>query len=361
MQLRKILTLIAAAALTAAAMPSARAQSPATARGDEVLLEMNQAFRQGQRARLSQLLPQLRGHPLEAWGAYWELRARLDTASPQELQDFFTRHAGTYQEDRLRNDWLLLLGSRRDWTTFASEHPRFRMNDDPQVRCYAIVVQQLREGATPAMVDEVRRLWHNLREPEDGCLTAARNLLADNQRAGRAAAVTGLDSLDVWRKARLAAEYNRPPTALAAIELVAPEALGQAREALANPARFLNARVVAFSRMRKELITVALARLAATEPESAAAALDGKWSPQLTREERNWLWGAIGRQAAQRLSPDALQHFAKVTHLDDLPDEMLAWQARAALRASPAPQWRTVQAAIEAMSPRLREDSTWIY
>jgi soluble lytic murein transglycosylase len=61
------------------------------------------------------LLPAVRGHALEPWAAYWELRARLDTASLQEVQDFLGRYAGTYQEDRLRNDWLLQLGQRRDW------------------------------------------------------------------------------------------------------------------------------------------------------------------------------------------------------------------------------------------------------
>ena len=56
------------------------------------------------------------------------------------MQDFLARYAGTYQEDRLRNDWLLLLGQRRDWATFAAEHPRYRMNDDREVRCYALLV-----------------------------------------------------------------------------------------------------------------------------------------------------------------------------------------------------------------------------
>ena len=44
--------------------------------------------------------------------------------APQEVQDFLARYAGTYQEDRLRNDWLLLLGQRRDWDGFAALAPR---------------------------------------------------------------------------------------------------------------------------------------------------------------------------------------------------------------------------------------------
>src|SRR6186997_1378515 len=108
---------------------------------DEVLLQMQDAFRQGNKARLAQLLPQAQGHALEPWAAYWELRSRIDTAPPQELQQFFARFPGTYQEDRLRNDWLQVLGQRRDWDTFAQEYPKFRMKDDREVRCYALLVQ----------------------------------------------------------------------------------------------------------------------------------------------------------------------------------------------------------------------------
>ncbi len=105
---------------------------------------MNKAFKRGDKGRLAQLLPQARGHALEPWAAYWELKLRLGEAGAQEVQDFFSRYAGTYQEDRLRNDWLLLLGQRRDWAGFAAEYPNYRMNDDKEVRCYALLVEHLK-------------------------------------------------------------------------------------------------------------------------------------------------------------------------------------------------------------------------
>ena len=45
---------------------------------------------------------------------------------------------------------LLLLGRRGDWATFATELPRFRMNDDREVRCYALLVQYLLDSAAAA-------------------------------------------------------------------------------------------------------------------------------------------------------------------------------------------------------------------
>ena len=160
MQFRTILTLIVAAVAC-----GVQAQS----RGDDLILDMNQAYKRGDTRKLSQMLPQLRGHALEPWAAYWELRARLDSASVQEIQDFMSRYAGTYQEDRLRNDWLLMLGQRRDWTTFEAEYPKFRMNDDREVRCYALLVQHITQGAAaPAtLADEVRRNWFAQREADE--------------------------------------------------------------------------------------------------------------------------------------------------------------------------------------------------
>ena len=123
----------------AACLPS-QAQTPA----DAVVMDMNAAYKRGDKARLAQLLPQASGHALEPWAAYWELKARLPEASPDEVQDFYARYPGSYQEDRLRNDWLLLLGSRSDWPAFAQQYPLFRMNDDREVRCYAVLAEQLR-------------------------------------------------------------------------------------------------------------------------------------------------------------------------------------------------------------------------
>jgi soluble lytic murein transglycosylase len=348
MKLRNILASIALLAATAAcAQPR-----------DDVLLEMQQAFRAGNKARLAQLLPAARGHALEPWAAYWELRSRLDTATPQEMQDFFSRYPGSYQEDRLRNDWLLLLGQRRDWTTFAQEHPRFRMNDDREVRCYALLIQYLRDGApaAPAIAEEVRRLWLSQRDADDGCTTAASRLIGDNA-AGR----HRLTQADAWRKARQAIEANRPKAAAAAIEIATPEALPLLGELNASPAKFLASRAIAASRTRRELVGLALIKMATSDPDAAAVQLDHKWSAQMSAEERDWIWGVIGRQAAQRLSAEANGYFSKIGRDSHLSDDLLGWKVRAALRAPRGPHWAGVLQAVNSMTEEGRADPTWVY
>jgi len=142
---------------------------------------------------------------------------------------------------------------------------------------------------------------------------------------------------------------------------VSPDALPLLAELNASPARFLTSRITVVSRTRKELIGLALVKLATSDPDSAAHQLDNKWGPQLSSEERNWLWGVLGRQAAQRLASDALTHFAKVSRDSDLTDDMLAWKARAALRTQKGADWPTVRAAIDAMGEETRRDPAWQY
>lgn len=86
------------------------------------------------------------------------------------------KYAGTYQEDRLRNDWLLLLGQRRDWAQFAEQHPSYRMSDDKEVRCYALLIDTLKGTAPATAADEVRRNWYAQRDNDDGCTHAAGEL-----------------------------------------------------------------------------------------------------------------------------------------------------------------------------------------
>ena len=342
--LRVILTPLVVVAVLAAGAPLVQAQN----RGDDTLLEMQQAFRKGDRKKLEQLLPAARGHALEPWAAYWELKARLNEATSQEVQAFMQRYAGSYQEDRLRNDWLLLLGQRRDWGQFAEQHPHYRMSDDREVRCYALLIDQIKGTAPATVADDVRSNWYAQRDADDGCTHAAGELYGYKK----------LSAVDIWRKARLGAEANRPRAVRAAVEIVAPEALTQLKEVLDAPSKYLLARNTAGSRVRQELVLLALIKLASGDPDSAAHQLDSKWSEYLFAEERNWAWGVIGKSAAQKLSGSAHGYFSNVTRNSHLNDEMLAWKVRAALRAG---QWKDVRSAIAGMSADAQRDSAWVY
>jgi soluble lytic murein transglycosylase len=342
MKFTQILTLLCAVAATGLFSSQAHAQN----KGDDVILDMAQAFKKGDKNRLSNLLPQTRGHVLEPLAAYWDMRARLNNAPESEIRSFLNTYAGSYYEDRLRNDWLLQLGKRRDWAGFTAEYPRYRMRDDRELRCYALATEAMNSKADVA--EEAKRLWYALREADDGC-----TYVADHLHSGKQ-----INGLDLWRKARIAMDANRPRAAQAAVDIEAPRLSEQVALIHADPERYLDKRIIAITKSRKELAVLALIRLAAKDPEQAAQLLEKRWSIQLSPEERNWTWAVIGKQAAQKLQNEASSYFAKVQKDSDLNDDLLMWKVRAALRQG---QWRQVLTATQAMSPESQKDPAWVY
>lgn len=355
MQFQSILTSIALAAslMLGGALPAmakSKSRPPASAQpvtsADDAMLDMQQAYKNNDLKRMRELLPKLSGHPLEAWAAYWELSARLDTASPLEIQRFLSRFAGSYQEDRLRNDWLLQLGKQKDWATFSAEYPKFRMNDDRAVRCYALLTQFNATGADVSA--QVAELWLAQRDADDGCAAAA----AQQYSVGK------LKALQVWQRARLGFESDRPRIATQAVGLINENWTSRVATIYASPARYLDDKFTAVLPRTREFVTLALTRLAVTDTDAAVQEMGKmRWRAQLTQEEQSWIWGVIGKRAARRLTDDALDLFMngqdRFMH-----EDQLAWKVRAALRAG---NWAEVKSSIEAMSEAQRQDPTWVY
>lgn len=349
------LLLALAALLPLAPLTPACAQS-----ADGLVLEARDAQRKKNRVRLAALrdAAQATQHPLAAWVDYWELGSRLDGATPDELDAFYARWPGSYVEDRLRNDWLLELGRRRDWANFMRDYPRFRMNDDRQVACYALLAahlagQPVRDAALPA--------WLAQRDVDDGCQLMAQTLFDAKL----------LSADDVWRRVRQAAELNRPNAARAAAVLLDAQMASAVADAFGQPSLLLdNRKGLLPTRNVAQIAAVALARLAADDPDAAAERLRGDWGRRLTPGLAAWAWAQVGRSYAQALSFDALPAYDAAFKLTDRPthaseapwsDDTLAWAARAALR-SPLPQrLALLQRAIAALGPNEQREPVWVY
>jgi soluble lytic murein transglycosylase len=335
---------------------------------NDFAVEARDALRRRDGARLRALrdIAAAQRHPLASWIDYWELSNRLDSAQQGELDAFYARWPGTYVEDRLRNDWLLELGKRRDWGKFSREYPRFRMNDDREVTCYALLVEHLaaQQSGKPlplAFRDRALGAWTAQRDLDDGC-----NLMASTLFEAKV-----IDSSDAWQRARLAAEVNRSRVVRAAAALAAPTLQAQVANALDKPALYLNAGATTGSRAQAEVTTLALIRMAANDPEVTAAALSERWQQRLPRDLAAWAWAQVGRSAALKLLPTASEHFrkawAQADGLNTAPswsDETFAWAARAALRngnSNGTERWGAVQRAIDHMSVDEQRDSAWRY
>jgi len=348
---RLICALLAGVGLLAPAL-QAVAQS-----GSQTILEAREALRKKDRNRLAatRAAAQADRHPLAQWVEYWELSNRLGTAQQSEIDAFYARWSGTYVEDRLRNDWLLELGHRRDWRNFAVDFPRFRMNDDREVTCYALLTEHL--GGSDVR-DAAREAWFAQRDADEGCALMAATLVESRQ----------FTAAEVWRKARLAAEANRPRVARQAVGLLGAKQASGLDAALDMPARFLVRSAGLHGRPHAEMATLALIRLSASEPEVAAGQLLERWERDLPPDLAAWAWAAAGKQAALKLLSDAPKYFQRAAQVAakaklplDEPEETLAWKARASLRSDGATRWPQVMQAIVAMSAAEQRDPSWVY
>ncbi len=330
-----------------AALPFALAAAPAPATQDDDFIAAREAFRVGDAARLARHAQRLKGYVLEPYVEYYQLRMRLEDADPQAPRAFLDRHAGTLIADRLRVEWLKVLGHRGQWEAFAAEHPRV-VQGDSELGCYAIRAR-LQAGDTGAL-REARPQWFTGRELPEPCGPVADALV-----------VEGLVSAeDVWARIRLALEAGNVSVARRVAQYLPPGlALPEKQLSAANdnPQRFLDKRPLDLNtKAGREMILFALVKLAKTSPHQAHFQYS-RLRDQLTDGERGYALGQIAYQAARKQDPDALAWY-KEAGAAPLNDQQLAWRARAALRAQ---DWPELLASIQAMSEAEAAQSAWRY
>ncbi len=294
-------------------------------------------------------------HPLAGWIDYWRLNQRLNEAQVGELAAFYARWPGSYVEDRLRNDWLLELGKRRDWQAFAQDYPRFLLDDDRSLHCHALSAElALGQAPRPAgspLKTRALQAWLAQRDADEACAQMARSLVERK--------VFG--SAEIGQKLRRSAEDGRGRAFREAAGLLTP-ASRSLLAAYDDPARYLARRAKAGTRGEQQELAIALVRLAGSDPTRAASLLQDRHAAQLAPALRQWAWVQTARQSALRRQPEAIealrQALATREAHADWSEDTHAWAARAALRAG---DWMLLQRLIAAMPDGLRDDSSWRY
>ena len=362
----------ARALLVLVALVAALFAAPAlyAAPGDDTVLQAREALRRQDRVALAnaRYATARQQHPLAMWVDYWELGNRLGEVQQPDLEAFYARWPGSYVEDRLRNDWLLELGKRRDWANLRTEFPRFRMNDDREVSCYALLARHL---AGEDVRQAARAGWFAQRDVDDGCKLMASTLFE--------AKVLNAD--DAWHELRLSVENNRPLAARAAAALLGPVVDKAVAQLLDDPGRYLSGphgRNPGAGSHGHELLVLALMRAAASDPAYAVSALQAADAHRLHAAQEATVWAHIAKQAALKLQPIAAEHARQAWKLWDrshpsgtqLPspqppwsEDLLAWHVRAALRqpAKEGNRWALMQRAIEAMPAAEQRQDSWVY
>ncbi|MHB8909945.1 MAG: lytic transglycosylase domain-containing protein [Syntrophales bacterium] len=315
---------------------------------DKALLAARDAYFAGDRAKLARHAEKTRGHVLESYVRFWQLRLRLEEAAPREVREFLDRNAGTLLAEQLRRDWLRVLGKTGQWELFRQEYPAL-VRDDPDVACYAL--QERWPAERDSVLAGIRPFWRLPRPLPDGCAAVADAMLLSGD-------LTPRDLRDRFRilvQASLLTEADRIAGRLPADQ--APRA-SQIDRVAKNPSGFLQrSEEEAKTAAGRELVIVALMRLARSDPQVAVSSWSGRLREHFPPEDRQYVWAMLAYRGAHRHLPEAVDWYRQAGEAA-LSEEQLAWRARTALRQK---NWREVRAAIERMAPPVCNEPTWIY
>lgn len=313
-----------------------------TPQQDETFRQLREAARQNDAGKAAELADQLQDYPIPSYVAYYRLKSNLRNATDAEILDFLNRYDGTAIADRLRNDWLLLLGNRHDWANFDREYPKFVLDDDIEVRCFALM-SKAEKGTN--VVKEARELLGMSFPKARETGYALVETLANKRQ---------LSTDDAWYFARVAADMNLPGTA-SRIAALAGGSQSAVSSALNSPSSLL-ASGPGDSRASHETYVLALGKASAKERTSAVNSLN-QYAARLTKDEQAMAWARIALPASVQLAPEAISYWRKGTAADISPYAH-EWRLRTALRNE---DWQNVSDWIDLMPAYLQNSQTWIY
>lgn len=310
-------------------------------RDDDAFLLLRDAVRQDDATKVDFYAARLGSYSIPSYVDYYRLKSRLKDATQADIRDFFKRYQGQAIVDRLRNDWLLELGRKRDWATFDEQYPLFVLNDDTQVKCYALISRALRGQK---VADEARALLTSPSVYGQPCADLIATLYQNGQ----------FTTDDLYAQLRLAGEFNATGQARRIVALLdGPEK--KAVQAVDLPTVAV-AKGMGPSKVEHQIFIVALGRLAKTSSKLAVLGLN-KAMPKMSAQEQQQAWAAIALQTSYSLSPETTDYWRRATGAQ-LSIDQAQWKTRIAMRNG---DWRQVENNIRAMPQSLRSDPAWVY
>ncbi|SDG97028.1 MULTISPECIES: lytic transglycosylase domain-containing protein [unclassified Duganella] len=310
-------------------------------RDDDAFLLLRDAVRQDDATKADFYAARLASYSIPSYVDYYRLKSRLKDATQADIRDFFKRYQGQAIVDRLRNDWLLELGRKRDWATFDEQYPLFVLNDDTQVKCYALISRALKGQK---VADEARALLTSPSVYGQPCADLIATLYQNGQ----------FNTEDLYAQLRLSGEFNATGQARRIVALLdGPEK--KAVQAVDLPTVAV-AKGIGPGKVEHQIFIVALGRLAKTSTKLAVLGLN-KAMPKMSSQEQQQAWAAIALQSSYSLSPETTDYWKRSSGAP-LSIDQIQWKTRIAMRNG---DWRQVENNIRAMPQSLRNDPAWVY
>ena len=294
---------------------------------DKLFIELRDAARRNDVPKTQQLSAQLNSYPDTDYVRYFRIKpqmfdkgneARADSSVDEEVGAFLKTYEGTAIGDRMRNDWLLVLGKRKDWSQFDREYPKFVLDDDTNVKCYALQSRLMKQEDAKLVGQDALKVMIDPRHFGSACQELVPALVQAN----------GLTSAQARALGRAAAEMNF-------------ETAGR--------------------RIGGDDPIASIVRSARADPSKTYRDFS-QTNLRYNKEDQAMAWGVIGQFLAKRLDRNAYDAYRRQQQLGFNPllsAETQEWKVRTALRAH---DWQLVRDSIESMNPVVRQrDPAWTY
>ncbi|MGV0953125.1 MAG: transglycosylase SLT domain-containing protein [Fluviibacter sp.] len=312
---------------------------------DATYLSARDAVKNGQLSKAEQLYPQLKQHELAPYVESWLLKPQLASDSP-DVRAFLKKYDGERPAELLRADWIRAQAKQGNWGLVAQQGV-LMLQPELDVQCYGL--QPRVSNGDSAAKDQARVLWTTGVDSPDACQALFDLMWANGD----------LKASDGWARARRQVAMNKLNLArqtLTVMRINANDAAGGLDTVLTKPVIYLERIGTPNDETQKELVTLALVRMARNEPAGAAPAIK-RYGASLDRAQQEYVWGIVAWQLGIQQSPEALDA-AKKSGTVLLPDDAEAWRVRVALRAQ---DWSLVRKDIEAMPEPMINSPEWVY
>jgi soluble lytic murein transglycosylase len=324
---------------------------------EALLQQARRAYAERNDSALAKDVAQLKAeqYVLAPYADYWLMLLRLERANTAEIEDFLAKNAAMPFTDRVRGEWLKILAKQENWSQFNQVYTQFK-RDDIAVECYALL-GRAQLGERDALA-KAKSLWFTTTDLPSSC-TPMFDLL---QKTG------ALNNDDIWARLRIALQAGQLSLAknialrLSSLDSADLRLIDRANQ---TPHLLLikqnnNAANLTLPSLKTrygiELSLHAIDRMARSKLEDAISSYK-QLQQSLSADDRAYGWGRIAYHAARAHHPQALR-FYTLAASSDMDKEQLAWQARAALRAS---DWVRLRSAIAVMPAAQAEEGAWRY
>lgn len=313
---------------------------------DKDFLLAREAWQQEDTVALAEASARLQGDPLVIYADYYLLGKQLDQTPPEAVRAFLVRYPDTWLAERLRGEYLRILGKRGDWAGVRDFLPGLQ-NPDQELKCLDLRARAEAEGQGSDALAEARKLWWFT---GSSLPSACAELLQLVETRGL------VSTDDVWDRLRLALQAGNSSLARRlAGKLGFDLPAAQLARLAAKPGDYIN-RPDVETRIGHELYLAALARYSRDNLDAAAA----RWllvEKQFAPESRAYGWRLLGLAGARKQDERAVDWFA-LSEASLWPEGDREWHLRIAIRAE---RWADVLKAVNSLGPERQQERAWRY